>query len=64
MFLLCQGDKSIVAQLPLHGMDDDIAILSGREATVRLMEEVVGNVGDDPADWLPELSRRMRELAA
>ncbi len=64
LFLLCQGDKSTIAQLPLHGMDDDIAILSGREATVRLMEDVAGNVGDDPADWLPELSRRMRELAA
>ena len=64
LFLLCQGDKSTIAQLPLHGMHDDIAILSGREATVRLMEEVVGNVGTNPADWLPELSRCMRELAA
>jgi type IV secretion system protein VirB4 len=64
LFLLCQGDKSTVAQLPLHGMDEDIAVLSGREATVRLMEEVVGKFGDDPADWLPELSRRMQELAA
>jgi type IV secretion system protein VirB4 len=64
LFLLCQGDKSTVAQLPLHGMDDDIAVLSGREATVRLMEDVIGNVGNDPSDWLPELSRRMREWAA
>jgi type IV secretion system protein VirB4 len=45
-------------------MDDDVAVLSGREATVRLMEEVVGKFGDDPADWLPEFSRRMQELAA
>jgi type IV secretion system protein VirB4 len=63
-FLLCQGDKSTIAQLPLHGMDDEIAILSGREATLRLMEDVALKVGEDPAAWMPELSRRMKEMAA
>ena len=31
---------------------------------MRLMDTVVAGAGNDPADWLPELSRRIREMAA
>ena len=58
LFLLKQGTKSLVAQLPLHGMPAQIAVLSGREATVRLLDQVRADVGDDPAVWLPEFERR------
>ena len=34
-FLLCQGATSMVAQLPLHGMDDVIAVLSAPEAALQ-----------------------------
>jgi len=57
-FLLRQGQRSLVAQLPLHGMAAQIAVLSGRESTVRLLDQVRADVGDDPADWLPEFERR------
>lgn len=57
-FLLKQGQQSLVAQLPLHGMSSHVAVLSGREATVRLLDRLRAEVGDDPAVWLPEFERR------
>lgn len=57
-FLLRQGQKSLVAQLPLAGMAAEIAVLSGREASVRLLDQVRAAMGDDPARWLPEFERR------
>ncbi len=39
-FLLKQGPDSVRAQLPLDGMDDFIAVLSGRETTTRIFDRV------------------------
>jgi type IV secretion system protein VirB4 len=41
MFLLKQGDKSVVCQLPMRGegMAEYVQILSAREADLRLVEE-------------------------
>lgn len=58
MFLLCQNGKSVTAQLRLEGMDKHIAILSGRESTVRLLDHIRDEVGDDPADWMPLFEQR------
>lgn len=57
MFLLKQGAHSVVAQLPLGGMDDEIAVLSGREETVRVLDRARAEVGDDPAELLPAFHR-------
>jgi type IV secretion system protein VirB4 len=46
-FLLCQGSESVIAHLPLHGVDEHIAILSGRESTVRLFEAAMREAGND-----------------
>ncbi|HEU0216724.1 MAG TPA: hypothetical protein VFQ90_08685, partial [Stellaceae bacterium] len=35
LFLLVQGDKSVVAQLPLRGLDSFIRVLSAREEDLR-----------------------------
>ena len=35
-----QGPDSVRAQLPLDGMDDFIAVLSGRETTTRIFDRV------------------------
>jgi type IV secretion system protein VirB4 len=32
-----------------------LTVLSGRERTVRLLDEIRIETGDDPADWLPRL---------
>jgi type IV secretion system protein VirB4 len=63
LFLLKQGLHSVVAQLPLGGMDDEIAVLSGREETVRVLDRARAEVGDDPAALLPAFHRMRKELA-
>ena len=35
LFLLIQGEKSVVAQLPMRGLDDFISVLSAREEDLR-----------------------------
>ena len=54
-FLIKHGNDSVVARLNLTGEKDLLAILSGRERTVRLLDEIRIETGDDPADWLPRL---------
>ena len=47
VFLLKQGNRSVVAHLPLEGMDDDLAVLSGNERNVVLLDQARAEVGDD-----------------
>jgi type IV secretion system protein VirB4 len=54
-FLIKHGNDSVVARLNLTGEKELLTILSGRERTVRLLDEIRGEMGDDPADWLPRL---------
>ncbi len=54
-FLIKHGNDSVVARLNLSGEDDILTILSGRERTVRMLDEIRSHTGDDPALWLPEL---------
>jgi type IV secretion system protein VirB4 len=48
----------VVARLNLTGERDVLTILSGRERTVRLLDELLPETGDDPAAWLPTLLAR------
>lgn len=59
-FLLKPGHNSIVAELDLNGLDDEIAVLSGTTANVALLDEIRSEVGDDPAVWLPIFHERRR----
>jgi len=61
-FLVKQGLSSIVAELDLTGLDDALAILSGRTETVALLDRLRREHGDDPAAWLPRF-RTMRPQA-
>lgn len=54
-FLIKHGNHSVVARLNLTGERDLLTILSGRERTVRLLDELRLTTGDDPADWMPKL---------
>ncbi len=54
-FLVKHGAESVVVRLNLAGADDLLTILSGRERTVRLFDEIRSRTGDDPAMWIPEL---------
>lgn len=57
-FLIKHGNHSVVARLNLTGERDLLTILSGRERTVRLLDEIRSADGDDPADWMPKLLER------
>jgi len=54
-FLIKHGAESVVARLNLSGEKDILTILSGRERTVRLLDEIRATEGDDPAAWIPKL---------
>jgi len=56
-FLVKHGQESVVVRLNLAGEDEVLTVLSGRERTVRLFDEIRTRTGDDPAKWLPELMR-------
>ena len=52
-FLIKQGHISVVAELDLQGFDAELAVISGRTSSVRVMREMVDRHGPQPADWLP-----------
>jgi len=54
-FLIKHGSDSVVVRLDLSGEKDLLTVLSGRERTVRLLDQIRLEAGDDPADWLPRL---------
>ena len=54
-FLIRHGTESVVVRLDLTGEKDMLTILSGRERTVRLLDQIRAERGDDPAAWLPHL---------
>lgn len=54
-FLIRQGGSSSVAELDLSGLDEHLAVLSGRAATLTALDRIRAEVGDDPAAWRPEL---------
>jgi type IV secretion system protein VirB4 len=54
-FLIKHGNESVVARLNLNGQKDILTVLSGRERTVRMLDDLRAEVGDDPDDWMPRL---------
>jgi type IV secretion system protein VirB4 len=54
-FLIKHNTDSVVVRLNLSGEPDILTVLSGRERTVRLLDNIRVEVGDDPAAWLPRL---------
>jgi type IV secretion system protein VirB4 len=50
-FLVKQGHDSVVVELDLNGLDDPLAILSGRTETVALLDRLRVETGDDYATW-------------
>lgn len=57
-FLVKHGADSVVARLNLTGEADLLTILSGRERTVRLLDAIRAEHGDDPAGWFDTLLAR------
>ncbi|WP_309606818.1 VirB4 family type IV secretion/conjugal transfer ATPase [Phenylobacterium sp.] len=57
-FLIKHGSDSVVARLNLSSEPDLLTVLSGRERTVRLLDTLREDLGEDPAVWLPRLLER------
>jgi type IV secretion system protein VirB4 len=57
-FLIKHGNESVVARLNLSGENDLLTILSGREATVRLFDELTESTSLNPGDWMEALMGR------
>lgn len=57
-FLIKHGQDSVVARLNLAGEKEILTILSGREATVRIFDELVSETGADPEGWMAPLLAR------
>jgi type IV secretion system protein VirB4 len=54
-FLLKHGPDSVIARLDLSGEKDILTILSGRESTVRLFDELLGESTCPPSNWIAAL---------
>lgn len=54
-FLIRHGNESVIARLNLSGEKEILTILSGREATVRLYDEMSASKSFNPNDWITQL---------
>jgi type IV secretion system protein VirB4 len=54
-FLIKHAGESVVVRLDLTGDKDLLTILSGRERTVRLLDDIRETEGDAPEAWMPKL---------
>jgi type IV secretion system protein VirB4 len=52
-FLVKQGNSSVVCELDLKGFDFELDVISGRSHNVEIVRNIIEQVGDNPADWLP-----------
>ena len=51
-FLIKKGGHSIVCRLDLSGLPRILKLLSGRETTVRAVDKLRSQLGDEPKNWL------------
>ena len=61
--LIKQGGNSVVARLDMGNMPDAITVLSGRESSVRKLDELRRVHGDAPSEWMPLLLQDAQEVA-
>ena len=54
-FLIKHGTDSVVARLNLAGAPELLTVLSGRETSVRKLDTLREQLGDDPRAWMAKL---------
>ena len=60
MFLVKQAHHSVVCKLDLKGFDTELAVISGRAATVERMGRIIAERGGEPEKWLPHFMNSLR----
>lgn len=60
-FLLKRDSGSVICEFDLGNMQEFVAVLSGRANTVRFVDELRRQYGDDPSLWLDEFMARYKE---
>jgi type IV secretion system protein VirB4 len=50
--LFKQDNDGVIARVDLSGMDEVVRVLSARADTVRILDQIIEEVGDDPDNWL------------
>jgi type IV secretion system protein VirB4 len=63
-FLLKRESGSVVCEFDLANMREYVAVLSGRANTVKFVDQLRHEFGDDPANWLDEFMARYETEAA
>lgn len=63
-FLVRHANHSVVIRLDLSGMREMLMVLSGREASVRKLDDLRARLGDDPAQWYQPLTGKVWPGAA
>ena len=53
LFLYKQDHDAMLCKLDLSELSDCIRVLSGNIESVKLLDQLIKEVGSDPADWLP-----------
>ncbi len=61
-FLIKQGTDAVVARIDLSGMSNVVNVLSGRAETVRLLDDIRREFGNDPEVWLPVFWKRVKMI--
>ncbi len=61
-FLVKQGNSSVVCELDLKGFDFELDVISGRSHNVEIVRNIIAQVGDNPADWLPIFQQQRGKL--
>lgn len=61
-FLLKRGLNSVVIQLNLVDMENELAVLSGTSETVNLLDVIINEVGEKSKDWLPIFHERRKAI--
>lgn len=57
-----KGKESVILKANLEGLEDEIAIISGRESTVKLLDQIREEVGDHPNKWMGVFRERRKQL--
>lgn len=61
-FFVKQNTDGVVAKLDLNGLSNIISVLSGRAETVRLLDQIRKEKGDDPKKWLLTFYEQVKNL--